>query len=44
MRDTLTPIRAVVVDFDGTICPYDVSEELLAKFASPEWWEIDLEF
>jgi 2-hydroxy-3-keto-5-methylthiopentenyl-1-phosphate phosphatase len=44
MRVTATPIRAVVVDFDGTICPHDVSEELLAQFASPEWWEIDLEF
>jgi 2-hydroxy-3-keto-5-methylthiopentenyl-1-phosphate phosphatase len=44
VRATRTPIRAVVVDFDGTICRYDVSEELLARFASPEWWEIDLEF
>jgi 2-hydroxy-3-keto-5-methylthiopentenyl-1-phosphate phosphatase len=44
VRDTHIPIRAVVVDFDGTICPHDVSEELLAQFASPEWWEIDLEF
>jgi len=34
----------VVVDFDGTVCPQDVSEELLASFASPEWWDIDLEF
>jgi 2-hydroxy-3-keto-5-methylthiopentenyl-1-phosphate phosphatase len=44
MRDALTPIRAVVVDFDGTICQDDVSEELLSQFASPDWWEIDLEF
>ena len=37
-------VRSVVVDFDGTVCPQDVSEELLASFASPEWWDIDLEF
>jgi 2,3-diketo-5-methylthio-1-phosphopentane phosphatase len=39
-----TLIRAVVVDFDGTICPQDVSEEILATFAPPGWWDIDLEF
>jgi 2,3-diketo-5-methylthio-1-phosphopentane phosphatase len=33
-----------VIDFDGTICPEDVSEAILAEFATPEWWEIDLEF
>jgi 2-hydroxy-3-keto-5-methylthiopentenyl-1-phosphate phosphatase len=38
------PVRTVVIDFDGTICPQDVSEELLAAFATPEWWDIDLEF
>jgi 2-hydroxy-3-keto-5-methylthiopentenyl-1-phosphate phosphatase len=37
-------VRAVVVDFDGTICPEDVSEELLRVFAPPAWWDIDLEF
>ncbi|TMK96749.1 MAG: hypothetical protein E6G40_10185 [Actinobacteria bacterium] len=37
-------IRAVVVDFDGTICPHDVSEEILREFAPPEWWDIDLSF
>jgi 2-hydroxy-3-keto-5-methylthiopentenyl-1-phosphate phosphatase len=37
-------IRAAVIDFDGTICPQDVSEAILAEFATPEWWEIDLEF
>lgn len=37
-------IRAVVIDFDGTICPQDVAEEILAAFAPPEWWDIDLEF
>jgi 2-hydroxy-3-keto-5-methylthiopentenyl-1-phosphate phosphatase len=44
MGEKRIPIRAVVIDFDGTICPQDVSEEILAEFASPEWWEIDLEF
>ena len=37
-------VRAVVIDFDGTICPQDVSEEILQAFALPEWWDIDLEF
>jgi 2-hydroxy-3-keto-5-methylthiopentenyl-1-phosphate phosphatase len=37
-------VKAVVVDFDGTICPQDVSEELLKAFAPPGWWDIDLEF
>jgi 2-hydroxy-3-keto-5-methylthiopentenyl-1-phosphate phosphatase len=37
-------IGALVVDFDGTICPQDVSEELLEEFAGPEWWEIDVLF
>ena len=37
-------VRAVVVDFDGTICPEDVSEEILRAFAPPTWWDIDLEF
>src|SRR5438093_911384 len=44
MGDKPTPTRACVIDFDGTICPHDVSEEILAEFASPAWWEIDLEF
>jgi 2-hydroxy-3-keto-5-methylthiopentenyl-1-phosphate phosphatase len=37
-------VRSVVVDFDGTICSHDVSEEILQAFAPPEWWEIDLQF
>lgn len=44
MSDQPNPVRAVVIDFDGTICPQDVSEEILTEFASPEWYEIDLEF
>ena len=38
------PVRSVVVDFDGTICPQDVSEEILKAFAPRDWWEIDLQF
>jgi 2-hydroxy-3-keto-5-methylthiopentenyl-1-phosphate phosphatase len=38
------PVRAVVVDFDGTICPHDISEEILRAFGSAEWWDIDVEF
>jgi 2-hydroxy-3-keto-5-methylthiopentenyl-1-phosphate phosphatase len=37
-------VRSLVIDFDGTICPQDVSEELLDAFAPGEWWDIDLEF
>jgi 2,3-diketo-5-methylthio-1-phosphopentane phosphatase len=37
-------VRAAVIDFDGTICEHDVSEEILQAFAPPGWWEIDLEF
>lgn len=37
-------IRSVVIDFDGTICRNDVSEELFAAFATPEWKDIDLAF
>jgi 2-hydroxy-3-keto-5-methylthiopentenyl-1-phosphate phosphatase len=37
-------VRSLVIDFDGTICPQDVSEELFEAFAPKEWWAIDLEF
>ena len=37
-------VRSVVVDFDGTICANDVSEEILQAFAPAEWWDIDLQF
>jgi 2,3-diketo-5-methylthio-1-phosphopentane phosphatase len=43
MSDAL-PVRALVIDFDGTICPNDVSEEILEAFAPRAWWDIDLEF
>jgi 2-hydroxy-3-keto-5-methylthiopentenyl-1-phosphate phosphatase len=38
------PVRAAVVDFDGTICRHDVSEEILRAFATPEWMDIDIRF
>src|SRR5207248_7750514 len=38
------PVRAIVVDFDGTVVDEDVSEEILQAFAPREWWDIDLEF
>src|SRR5712691_4520523 len=42
--DSANPVRAAVVDFDGTICEHDVSEEILRAFASPDWMDIDAEF
>ncbi len=35
------PIRAVVLDFDGAICPADVTESLLREFAHPSWWDVE---
>ncbi len=35
------PVRALVVDFDGTACLQDVSEELLNEFGEPDWAEYD---
>jgi 2-hydroxy-3-keto-5-methylthiopentenyl-1-phosphate phosphatase len=35
------PVRALVVDFDGTACLQDVSEELLVAFGDPGWPEYD---
>jgi 2-hydroxy-3-keto-5-methylthiopentenyl-1-phosphate phosphatase len=37
-------VRAAVIDFDGTICEHDVSEEILQAFAPADWQQIDLEF
>jgi 2-hydroxy-3-keto-5-methylthiopentenyl-1-phosphate phosphatase len=34
-------ISAVLVDFDGTACPHDVSAELLEVFAQPGWRDLD---
>ncbi len=36
-------VRSAVLDFDGAVCPYDVTEELLRAFAPPTWWEIEQE-
>jgi 2,3-diketo-5-methylthio-1-phosphopentane phosphatase len=44
VSEPLVAVGAAVVDFDGTICGHDVSEEILRAFAPAEWWEIDLEF
>lgn len=44
MNPSQLPVRAAVIDFDGTICEHDVSEEILRAFAPAGWWEIDLEF
>jgi 2,3-diketo-5-methylthio-1-phosphopentane phosphatase len=35
------PVRALVVDFDGTACLQDVTEELLIAFGDPSWPEYD---
>ena len=35
------PVRAVVVDFDGTACSHDVAEHLLDAFADPSWRRYD---
>jgi 2,3-diketo-5-methylthio-1-phosphopentane phosphatase len=40
----LLAVQAAVIDFDGTICEHDVSEEILRAFAPAGWWEVDLEF
>lgn len=37
----MLPVRALVVDFDGTACLQDVSEELLIAFGEPGWPEYD---
>jgi 2-hydroxy-3-keto-5-methylthiopentenyl-1-phosphate phosphatase len=44
MSDRTPVVTSVVVDFDGTICEQDVSEEILQAFAPSAWWDIDLEF
>lgn len=32
-----------MLDFDGAVCPHDVTEQLLRVFAPPAWWEIEQE-
>jgi 2-hydroxy-3-keto-5-methylthiopentenyl-1-phosphate phosphatase len=36
-------MRAVVLDFDGAICPADVTEALLRTYGDPAWWDIERE-
>ena len=33
----MLPVKAILVDFDGTACTADVSEALLEAFGEPEW-------
>lgn len=46
-RDASAPLAAapkkaaVFIDFDGTICPHDVTDLLLENFASPEWEQLE---
>jgi 2-hydroxy-3-keto-5-methylthiopentenyl-1-phosphate phosphatase len=35
------PVRALLVDFDGTACLQDVSEMLLDAFGEPGWERFD---
>jgi 2,3-diketo-5-methylthio-1-phosphopentane phosphatase len=44
MSEPLQGVRSIVIDFDGTICEQDVSEEILQAFGSPGWLDIDLAF
>jgi 2,3-diketo-5-methylthio-1-phosphopentane phosphatase len=37
----MLPIGAVLVDFDGTACTVDVSEQMLTAFGDPGWHEYD---
>ena len=37
----MLPVRALLVDFDGTACLQDVSEMLLDAFGEPQWERFD---
>ena len=39
--DATVPIAAVVMDFDGAICPRDVSVALLEAFGDPAWLALE---
>ena len=43
MRGGTAAIRAVVLDFDGAICPVDVTEAILGTFADPSWLQVEAE-
>ena len=38
------PAWTVVCDFDGTITPVDVTDELFARFARPEWMKLEAQW
>src|SRR5207247_6285772 len=38
------PVRSIVIDFDGTICPADVSDHILLEFVGPIAREPDPEY
>jgi len=37
----LTAVGSVLLEFDGTACPHDVSEALLETFGEPGWRDLD---
>jgi 2-hydroxy-3-keto-5-methylthiopentenyl-1-phosphate phosphatase len=37
----LTGVGSVLLDFDGTACPHDVSEALLETFGEPGWRDLE---
>jgi 2,3-diketo-5-methylthio-1-phosphopentane phosphatase len=41
LAEARTSVRAVVLDFDGAICPADVTELLLRTYGDPRWWQIE---
>ena len=38
------PVHSIVVDFDGTICPVDVSDAIMDAFVGPPARELDLQY
>jgi len=40
-QDCRPDIAAVFMDFDGTICPHDVTDLLLENFAAPAWKQVE---
>ncbi len=43
MSSSFQDVR-VLVDFDGTIVPGDVTDHIMASFAGPQWLELEAEF
>lgn len=44
MAVSRVPVRSIVVDFDGTICPVDVSDAIMDAFVGPLARELDLQY